>query len=83
MVPGFLEIMYTMVARSCPKNINMLSKKTRIDVIAMKCLRNPTKHIELLCLAHFDMPFPLRVAQRVAQGVTVDREFCYKSSFKI
>jgi len=49
----------------------------------MKCLRNPTKHVKLLCLAHFDMPFPLRVAQRVAQGVTVNREFRYELSFKI
>ena len=52
-------------------------------VIAMKCLRNPTKHVKLLCLAHFDMPFPPHVAQRVAQGVTVEREFRYKLSFKI
>jgi hypothetical protein len=43
----------------------------------MECLRNPTKYIKLLCLACFDMPFPLHVAQRVAQGVTVNREFCH------
>jgi hypothetical protein len=41
----------------------------------MKCLRNPTKYVKLLCLARFDMSFPPRVAQGVAQGVTVDREF--------
>ena len=87
MVPAFLKIIYTAVARSCLKNINMLSRKMRIDifkgVIVMKCFRNPTQHIKLLCLAHFDMPFPPHVAQRVAQGVTVEREFRYKLSFKI
>jgi uncharacterized membrane protein len=34
MVPAFLEIMYTTVARSCPKNINMLSKKMRIAILS-------------------------------------------------
>jgi hypothetical protein len=33
MVPAFLEIIYMMVARSCPKNINMLSRKMRIDIL--------------------------------------------------
>ena len=33
MVPAFLEIMYMTVVRSCPKNINMLSKKKRIDIL--------------------------------------------------
>ena len=37
-------------------------------VIVMKCLRNPTKHVKLLCLV-LTCPFHQRVA------LTVDREF--------
>ena len=58
-----MEIMYTAVARSCPKNIVMLrSRRTRIVILnfegvtATNSLRNTTKHVKLLRLACFDSP---------------------------
>ena len=70
--PGaFLEIMFTAVARYCPKNIDLFNEQEDENyhfkgVTTTKSLRNVTKHVKSLCLACFDMPFP-HVAQGVAQ----------------
>ena len=74
MVSAFLKIMYTggQILSKKYQHVEQEDENCHFKgVIAMKCLRNPTQPVKLLCLAHFDMPFPPRVARRVAQGITV------------